>query len=77
MPALADKMPELSISEEELKRWGNLWLGHNNPETGKAKEPLSFDRQQSVNFAFFIDLAFGQALATALGGIPVVKPNAY
>jgi hypothetical protein len=77
MPALADKMPALSISEEELKRWGNLWLGHNNPETGKAKESLSFDRQQSVNFAFFIDLAFGQALATALGGIPVVKPNAY
>lgn len=77
MPALADKMPELSISEEELKRWGDLWLGHNNPETGKEKEPFSFDRQQSVNFAFFIDLAFGQALATALGGIPVVKPNAY
>lgn len=77
MPALADKMPELSISEEELKRWGDLWLGNKNPETGKAKEPFSFDRQQGVNFAFFIDLAFGQALATALGGVPVVKPNGY
>ncbi len=76
MPALADRMPALSISEEELKKWGKLWLGNKNPETGKEKEPLSFDRQQSVNFAFFIDLAFGQALATALGGIPVVKPNA-
>lgn len=75
MPALADRMPALTISQEELKRWGKLWLGNKNPETGKEKEPFSFDRQQSVNFAFFIDLAFGQALATALGGISVVKPN--
>jgi hypothetical protein len=77
MPALADKMPALSISQDELKRWGKLWLGNKNPETGKDKEPFSFDRQQSVNFAFFIDMAFGQALATALGGIPVIKPNGY
>ena len=76
MPALADRMPALAISKDELKKWGKLWLGDKNPETGKAKEPFSFDRQQSVNFASFIDLAFGQALATALGGIPVVKPNA-
>ena len=77
MPTLADKMPALKISQEELQRWGKLWLGDLNPETKKAKEPFSFDRQQSVNFAFFIDMAFGQSLAISLGNIPVVKPNAY
>ncbi len=75
MPALADKMPKLTISQEELKRWGGLWLGNKNPETGKDKAPFSFDKQQSVNFASFIDMAFGQALAIALGGVPVVKPK--
>jgi hypothetical protein len=68
-------MPELVIPQDELKRWGQLWLGDKNPENGKSKASFSFDRQQSVNFAFFIDMAFGQALATALGNIPVVKPN--
>lgn len=77
MPKLADRMPALAISQEELRRWGELWLGNVNPETGKAKERFSFDRQQSVNFASFIDMAFGQALAIALGEIPVVKPSAY
>lgn len=75
MPSLADKMPPLTIPQDELKRWGELWLGNQNPETGNSKEPNSFDRQQSVNFASFIDMAFGRALAAALGGIPVVKPN--
>ncbi|HCK65292.1 MAG TPA: hypothetical protein DHW49_03425 [Anaerolineae bacterium] len=70
-------MPAINISEEELKRWGKLWLSDENPENEKKKDkaPFSFDRQQSVRFASFIDLAVGQALATALGGIPVVKPN--
>jgi len=77
MPALADRMPVLSIPQDELRRWGQLWLGDANPETGKTKALNSFDRQQSVNFASFIDLAFGQALAVALGNIPVVKPNGY
>ena len=77
MPMLAENMPALEISQEELGRWGGLWLGNLNPETGRGKEPFSFDRQQSVNFAFFIDMAFGQSLAISLGNIPVVKPNAY
>jgi len=76
MPILADSMPALNISQAELRRWGELWLGNTNPENGKAKAPNSFGRQQSVNFASFIDMAFGQALATALGGVPIVRPNA-
>lgn len=76
MSTLADGMPALEIPREELSRWGALWLGETNPETGKVKAPYSFDRQQSVNFASFIDMAFAQALAFALGGVPVAKPNA-
>lgn len=76
MPILADSMPALDISQAELRRWGELWLGNTNPENGNTKAPNSFDRQQSVNFASFIDMAFGQALATALGGVPIVRPNA-
>jgi hypothetical protein len=75
MPALAETMPAIDISKEELKKWGQLWLGNKNPETQKGKEPFSFDRQQSVNFASFMDMAFAQALATALGGIPIVRPS--
>ena len=46
MAELADHMPPLDISVEELKRWGSLWLGESNPETGKSKRPECFDRQQ-------------------------------
>lgn len=76
MSILAENMPALNIPQAELKRWGEFWLGNINPENGNAKAPNSFDRQQSVNFASFIDMAFGQSLATALGGVPVVRPNA-
>ncbi|NUM43515.1 MAG: hypothetical protein HUU38_02330 [Anaerolineales bacterium] len=70
-------MPALQISQNELRRWGQLWLGQVNPENQKTKAQFCFDRQQSVNFASFIDLAFGRSLASALGNIPVVKPNAH
>ena len=75
MANLADNMPPLVISQTELAAWGKLWLDNVNPETGKSKEPSSFDRKQSVNFASFIDMAFGHALAKMLGDIPVQKPN--
>jgi len=75
MAALADRMPPIEISEEELRKWGDLWLLDHNPETGKGKKAKSFDKRQSVNFALFIDRAFGEALAEMLGGIPVVSPK--
>ncbi|MEW5985664.1 MAG: hypothetical protein AB1791_03425 [Chloroflexota bacterium] len=75
MAALAGKMPPLVIAKDKLEAWGKLWLGSTNPENGKPKDPHSFDRQQSVNFASFIDMAFAQTLAAALGGISVVKPR--
>ena len=66
-------MPPLNISASELKEWGQLWLGEMNPKTGKKSRVRYFDRQQSVNFASFIDLAFARALAVMLGNIPVEK----
>jgi len=69
-------MPQLDISTTELQLWGRRWLTDKNDETGKEKAPGSFDRNQSVNFASFIDMAFGRALAEMLGGIPVEIPGA-
>jgi hypothetical protein len=75
MAELADYMPPLSISTDELKRWGSLWLGNSNPETGQSKNSACFDRHQSVNFASFIDVEFAKSLAVMLGGIPIERAN--
>jgi hypothetical protein len=72
MAELAASMPEVTISQTELQRWGQAWLNDVNHETGNAKNPHAFDRQQSVNFATFIDQAFASSLATMLGDIPVL-----
>lgn len=71
MASLADSMPPIEIVQEQLRSWGQLWLGEFNPETEREKRAEYFDRQQSVNFASFIDQAFGRSLAIMLGGIPV------
>lgn len=71
MAVLADNMPALVVDQAELSRWGQLWLTNLNPETNRTKRNNAFDRQQSVNFASFIDRSFGNSLATMLGGIPV------
>jgi hypothetical protein len=68
-------MPEIDIDTTELKEWGTRWLGTKNAEKGTKKAAHCFDRQQSVNFASFIDLAFGRALSAMLGGIPIDTPS--
>lgn len=75
MAELASAMPPLAISARELRRWGGLWLNTTNPETGKAKNSECFDKQQSVNFASFIDMEFARCLSEMLGGIPIERPN--
>ena len=75
MAELNDRMPPVTISQSELKQWGNLWRAKQNPQTNKVKKTDAFDRQQSVNFASFIDKAFAASLARMLGGIPVQVPN--
>lgn len=69
-------MPELEISTDELMNWGRKWRSTVNDETGNDKKIDAFDRQQSVNFASFLDMAFGRALAQMLGGIDIITPNA-
>ena len=75
MPNIA-RMPRIEISSAELRTWGELWLSDHNPETGKDKKVNSFDRHQAVNFASFIDMTFGHALAEMLGGVPIEVPSA-
>lgn len=75
MAILADSMPTLLISHDELRTWGQRWLAHRNPETRRAKNPNAFDRRQSVNFASFIDRSFADSLAAMLGGIPVIATH--
>lgn len=66
-------MPPIDIPTAELVRWGIEWQAAINSSTGIAKSTNAFDRQQSMNFASFIDLAFGDALAEFLGAIPVIR----
>lgn len=73
MADLADFMPPVDINQQLLTRWGQAWLADLNTETGKSKSKNAFDRQQSINFASFIDRSFAEALAVMLGGIPVVE----
>jgi hypothetical protein len=67
-------MPTIEIDQTELKKWGDRWLSKKNDENGQSKAEFSFDRQQSVNFASFIDLAFGTAISKMLGDIGVSAP---
>ncbi len=73
MSELADRMSPVSLPTEQLREWGNLWRGDQNPEKGTSKEKQCFDRFQSVNFASFIDNEVAKCLAKMLGDIPV-KP---
>jgi len=71
MALLANSMPPLIIDQEELRRWGQLWLADYNPENNTPKNRNAFARQQSVHFASFIDQAFANSLSVMLGGIPI------
>jgi CO dehydrogenase/acetyl-CoA synthase delta subunit len=68
------KMPQIQIDTIKLKKWGERWLSDKNDENEQEKPENCFDRQQSVNFASFIDLAFGEAISKMLGNIDVVVP---
>jgi CO dehydrogenase/acetyl-CoA synthase delta subunit len=70
-----EKMPPVEIDQNELKKWGLRWLKNINDENGQSKAEFSFDRQQSVNFALFIDLAFGTAISRMLGNIRIEVPS--
>ena len=75
MAVLANSMPAITISQEELARWGQFWLADRIPDTTTQKKVNAFHKVQSVNFASFIDRAFANSLATMLGGIPIRTAN--
>jgi hypothetical protein len=58
-------MPQIIISKEDLVPFGELWTSNG----GK------FDKAQSMQFGKVFDTKIGDALATFLGGIPVIKPG--
>lgn len=75
MAELALQMDPVTIPQQELLMWGNRWRSSVNDVTGNTTSADAFDRQQSVNFASFIDAEFGKTLAKYLGGVDVVTPK--
>ena len=67
-------MPEIRVSRETLAQWGEVWSGTNG--TRSQKNPNRFDKKQAMDFGRLFDDAFGAALATMLGDIPIKTPNA-
>jgi len=61
-------MPPISIAQSDLQRFGRAWI--NNGQRLSRTPPES-----SGELGKLFDMAVGQALATLLGGIPIVLPN--
>ena len=66
------EMPEVRIAPETLVHWGALWRGSEPAPKG----PNRFNKKQGMGFGRVFDEAFGRALASMLGDIPVVTPSA-
>ncbi|NVE95896.1 hypothetical protein HUO12_13405 [Altererythrobacter sp. JGD-16] len=69
-------MPRIIPSTAALRDWGSVWLGTaGSLKNGEPteKEPNRFDKKQGMDFGKVFDRAFGEALATMLGGIDVVS----
>jgi hypothetical protein len=62
-------MPSITISQSDLQRFGRAWI--NNGQRLSRTPPES-----SGELGKLFDMAVGRALATLLGGIPIVSPNA-
>ncbi len=63
------RMPSIHITQADLSRFGATWLS--NGERLSRTPP-----QSSGELGRLFDTAVGQALATMLGGLPIVSPNA-
>lgn len=70
-------MPPVVVPLPGLKSWGGSWLANVNPKSGRPKAANAFDKQQSVNFASFIDRAFADSIAVMLGGLQVKEPKGH
>ena len=61
-------MPDIAISAEELRAFGQAWS--QNGGSLSRTPPFS-----SIQLGSLIDAAVGNALAQMLGGIPIIQPN--
>lgn len=76
MAQLASSMPQIQIPQEDLKKWGELWLAATDASEGQqASSANAFNKKQGMDFGKLFDSSVGQALASMLGGISVVTPN--
>ena len=62
-------MPPIVIAQSDLQRFGRAWI--NNGQRLSRTPPES-----SGELGKLFDMAVGRALATMLGGIPIVSPSA-
>lgn len=62
-------MPPVVINQPELALFGKTWI--NNNQSLSRTPPYS-----SGELGKLFDIAIGRALATMLGGIPIITPNA-
>ncbi|KZS69125.1 hypothetical protein A4G26_26415 [Mycobacterium kansasii] len=58
-------MPPLSPPFSDMQEFGQLWL-----------DGVAFTKKQGMDFGILFDRAVGHALATMLGGIPILTPSA-
>ena len=72
MPTLR-AMPKIVIAKSKLRPWGRAWL-RSDPEKPKDK-PEYFVKKDAMGFGKVFDEAVGAALATMMGGVPVVRPG--
>lgn len=72
-------MPPVTIAKGDLKPFGDTWLKRvSYPGKAKDKPPEALSRTppySSGQLGELFDGAVGDALATMLGGVPVVKPK--
>lgn len=65
-------MPPIEIDPRQLREWGTIWIQNGGGQLDAGR----FNKDQGMNFAGFMDQAFGKALSTMLGDIPVLTPSA-
>ncbi len=66
-------MPKIVIARRTLRPWGQAWL---NKDPAKPKDkPQYFVKKDAMGFGKVFDEAVGTALASMLGGVPIVRPR--
>lgn len=67
------KMPQLAISEQELKHWGTIWLKAD--EKKKDDRAEYFSKKDGMAFPKVFDRSVASALSIMLGSLPIAERN--